>query len=48
MSVWVKKVTDDKFEPNISEVYQLDDDVKEVIEVEFLEYGNSKVSTMRL
>ena len=48
MIVWVKEVTDDKFEPYILEVYQLDSYVKEVIEVEFLEYGNSMALTMRL
>ena len=47
MIVKVKRVIDDKFEPNVCVVYHLDGDVKEVIEVEPLEHGNSKPSTRR-
>ena len=47
MIVRVKRVTDDKFEPYVCVVYHLYGDVKEVIEVELLEHGNSKPSTTR-
>ena len=47
MIVIVKRVIDDKSEPYLCVVYHLDSDVKEVIEVELLEHGNSKPSTTR-
>ena len=47
MIVRVKRVTDDKFESYVCVVYHLDGDVKEVVEVELLEHGNSKPSTTR-
>ena len=47
MIVRVKRVADDKFEPYICVVYHLDGDIKEVIEVEFLEHRNSKPLTTR-
>ena len=43
----VKRVTDDKFEPYLCVVYHLDDDVKDVIEVELVEHENNKPSTTR-
>ena len=47
MMVRVKRVIDDKFEAYVCVVYHFDGDVKEVIEVELLEHGNSKPSTTR-
>ena len=47
MKVRVKRVIDDKFELYVCALYQLDGDVKEVIEVELLEHRNSKPSTTR-
>ena len=47
MIVRVKRVADDKFEPYICVVYHLDGNMKEVIEVEFLEHRKSKPLTTR-
>ena len=47
MIVRVKRVIDDKFEAYVCVVYHLDGDVKEAVEVELLEHGNSKPSTTR-
>ena len=47
MIVRVNRVIDDKFEAYVCVVYHLDGDVKEVVEVELLEHGNSKPSTTR-
>ena len=43
----VERVTEDKFEPYVGVVYHLDNDVKEVTEVELLENENSNPSTTR-
>ena len=47
MIVRVKRVSVDKFEPYVCVVCHIDGDVKEVIELELLEHGNSKPSTTR-
>ena len=47
MIVRLKRVINDKFEPYACVVYHLDGDVKEAIEVELLEHGNSMPSTTR-
>ena len=47
MIVRVKRVINDKLEPHICIVYNLDGEVKEVMQVELLEHGNSKPSTTR-